>query len=319
LDPQTTALTQVKQHVTARLDELHLASSALCAAAPGGHGWSATADRAALDEMKRQWKLARVAYEQVEGALAVLFPDIDVAIDERYDGFVESAADPDLFDGQGVTGMHAIERILWSDATPAEVVAFEQTLGDRYVAPRFPADAAEAAAFRAQLCAQLVGDVGVMRTQFRPLALDTAAAFRGVIGSMEEQLEKTTLAATGQEESRYSQVTLADMRANLAGAKVTWDAFRPWLVELGQRDLDARVQAGFSKLAQAYAASGSDTLPRPPSTWSSATPTAADLATPFGQLFTLVKDETDPGRAGSLVAEMNTAAEVLGIPQLPAQ
>jgi iron uptake system component EfeO len=46
-------------------------------------------------------------------------------------------------------------------------------------------------------------------------------------------------------------------------------------------------------------------------------PSAEDLATPFGQLFTLVRDESDPDREGSTVSAMNAAADLLGIPQLP--
>ena len=45
----------------------------------------------------------------------------------------------------------------------------------------------------------------------------------------EEQLEKVNLASSAEEESRYSQHTLGDMRANLDGARRTYDLFAPWL------------------------------------------------------------------------------------------
>lgn len=47
-------------------------------------------DAAAIDGMKESWAKARTAYEHIEGAIAPLFPDIDAAIDERYDGFLET-------------------------------------------------------------------------------------------------------------------------------------------------------------------------------------------------------------------------------------
>ena len=116
------------------------ASIALRAAAPApdADGWNDTADAAAVNAMKTQWAAARSAYEQVEGAIAVLFPDYDVSTDERYDGFLaDTGPDADLFDGTGVTGVHAIERILWAGHAPADVVAFESTLTG-YVAASFP-------------------------------------------------------------------------------------------------------------------------------------------------------------------------------------
>src|SRR5262249_43213481 len=92
------------------------AATDLAAAAPTpqGRGWDKR-DAEAVVAMKTAWVNARAAYEHVEGALAPIFPDIDVSIDERYDGFISGPAtqgDQNLFDDQGVTGMHAIERIL---------------------------------------------------------------------------------------------------------------------------------------------------------------------------------------------------------------
>lgn len=51
-----------------------------------------------------------------------------MAIDGRYEGFAEHGLDPDPFDGRGVTGMHAIERVLWADEIPEAVRAFEASL-----------------------------------------------------------------------------------------------------------------------------------------------------------------------------------------------
>jgi len=313
---QEAALLDTKQYIQTNLEALHDASKALCAAAPDGP-WDATQSRAAIDAMKGHWKRARVAYERVEGAIAVLFPELDVSVDERYDGFLETAGDAYLFDADGVTGMHAIERILWADAIGDEVRAFEEGLGSKYVPAAFPSTAREAEDFKTKLCARLVADTKTMRDDFAPLALDTPAAFRGVIGSMEEQLEKTSFAATGEEESRYARHTLADMRANLEGARATYEAFRPWLLEKGQSALDENIRAGFGRLQAGYDAVPGDALPRPPATWSSLNPSDADKQTPFGKLFLLVQTEVDGTREGTLVNGLNKAAEALGIPRLP--
>lgn len=319
--PEQQALEGVKSYVQTNLEALARDAQALCDAAPvpSGRGWSATDDAAAITNMRAAWKRARPDYERVEGAIAVLFPEVDVAIDERYDGFLESTSDADLFDDQGVTGNHAIERILFSDTTPARVVEFEKALGAKYVAARFPSTEAEARNFKEKLCARWAKETKQMATDFAPLALDPAAAYRGVIGSMQEQVEKVEKATTGEEESRYSQFTLADMRANLEGAKATYLAFRSWALSKSATAEDMRIQTAFAELEAEYARTAADAIPPVPMTWSNVKPSAADLATPFGQLFTVVQRAADDKTAGTLAAEMSTAADKMGIPQLPAE
>jgi iron uptake system component EfeO len=311
------ALTQVKDFITQNLESLLQAAKDLrvAAPAPDDDGWNATADAAAVTSMKAAWRKARQAYEHVEGAIAVLFPELDVATDERYDGFLEDAADDNLFDDQGVTGIHAIERILWAGEPRAEVVAFERALRG-YKAAEVPRTRTAADDFKNKLCKRLVDDVTMMRDTFKPLALDSAAAYRGVIGSLEEQIEKISKAETGEEESRYANETLADMRFNIEGGVATHQAFKPWL--LGSKDgaaLDARIQAGFKRISDAYGAEAK--LPPVPATWNAATPSAADLATPFGKLYQLLKAESDGEAPGSLVTAMNQAAMAMGIKALP--
>jgi iron uptake system component EfeO len=134
---------------------------------------------------------------------------------------------------------------------------------------------------------------------------------------MREQIEKANKAATGEEESRYAQFTLADMRANVeAGVKI-YDAFKPWLLDKGGKDLDAKIAAGFKRIQDHYATLSGDALPEVPASWSSQQPSAQDLATPFGQLYQLLSEEADPDHEGSLVHSMQTAADLLGIPRLP--
>lgn len=313
------ALTQVKGSIATQLEALSVASSALCAAAPEpkATGWDPTVDGAAIDSMKKQWLLTRDSYEQVEGAVAVLFNDLDAATDQRYDDAVEAGVDSNLFDDVGFTGMHAIERILWASWIPEQVTHFEQSLGDRYIAPAFPANQQQADDFKNKLCARLVRDVKQMKADFTPLALDAASAYRGTVGSMHEQLEKVTNASTGAEESRYAQTTLRDMRSNLAGAKATYEAFRPWLAQKSQSATDARIVAGLKRVQAAYDSISADAIPAPPATWSSVHPSDADLATDFGKLYSVLLRETDVKVEGSLVYDMTAAADALAIPRLP--
>jgi iron uptake system component EfeO len=317
--PEAQAQATVKAYITTEIGHLVTASTALRAAAPtpDADGWNDQADGTAVTAMETQWKAARIAYEHVEGAIAVLFPNLDVSTDERYDGFLESGSDDNLFDGQGVTGIHAIERILWAGQAPAAVVAKEMTLTG-YQPASFPSNLAQATAFRDGLATRLVTDTQSMQQMFAPLTLDTAAAFRGVIGSLGEQIEKVDLAAAGLEESRYAQHTLADMRANLEGGKVTYNGFRGWVKGTsGGPALDTDIQAGFERVGALYAAVTGDALPAVPADFNADSPTAAQLATPYGMIFTGLKVESDPTNPGSLVAKMTDAADKLGIPQLP--
>jgi iron uptake system component EfeO len=295
---------------------------------PTGRGWDEAQDAQALAAMKEAWRRARVAYEHVEGAVAPIFPDIDAAIDARYDDFMSTLAsaggDSYLFDDQGVTGMHAVERVLFLKSTPKAVVEFEKVLPG-YEAAAYPATEQEAADFKNKLCARLVKDTKTLVEQWRPAKIDIATAFAGLVALMNEQREKVNKAATGEEESRYAQLTLADIHANLEGTITAYDVFAPWIVAKPDADprkdgagRDREIRAGFDALKVAYAVNPGDGIPAPPATWSSQTPAAADLQTPFGQLYSSVKLAVDPNRAGSVVHEMNVAADALGFTRFKA-
>jgi iron uptake system component EfeO len=311
--------------LVARLTTLHEAAIALQAAAPTpmGRGWDKTMDAQAFTDMKAAWIMARSAYEHVEGATAPIFSDLDVSMDERYDGFLATlgpTGDQDLFDDQGVTGMHAIERILYSDVTPATVVTFEKALPG-YVPAAFPATEAQATEFKTKLCKRLVSDSEMLLVGWTPLKIDIASSFQGLVGLVNEQQEKVNLAATGAEESRYSQRTMADLRDNLDGTTVIYELFSDWLktkpaVDGGSSgtDVDASITMGLGNLKALYGTVMGDAIPKPPVTWSAEAPSAADLATPFGMLYEQVHAAVDPKMAGSLVVEMNDGATLLGIP-----
>jgi iron uptake system component EfeO len=303
--------------IGADLGDLVQAARDLQAAAPT-HAWDPIADTAAITAMRVAWMRSRIAYEHVEGATAPIFGDLDVSMDARYDDFLSQlgpTGDPDLFDGSGVTGMHAIERILYAHDIRAEVITFESPLPG-YVAADYPASADQAVAFKTQLAQKLVDDAISLHDQWQPAAIDIGAAFQGLVGLMNEQKEKVNLAATGEEESRYASLTLFDLRNNLDGTSKAYVLFQPWIrARAGGGDIDMKIQAGFSELGQLYDELPGAALPPVPDGWSSDQPAPADLDTAFGNLWQTVHHDVDPTRSGSVVFEMNQVATMLGFPE----
>jgi iron uptake system component EfeO len=298
--------------------KLHSAAGQIRDAAPE-HAWrSDDGDALLITGMTNAWLAARSHYERTEGAIAPLFPDIDFAIDARYEDFLTELADDgdqDLFDNQGVTGMHAIERILFARTTPKSVIQLESTLPG-YKAAAWPANDEEALEFRQELCKQLMDDTARLETYWTPQSMDLSAAFNGLIALMNEQREKVNKAASEEEESRYAQRTMADIRDNLAGTRKVYALFRPWLrTKDGGDAIDADVLAAFDALDDAYSQIDGDAIPAPPDDWSAEQPSEADLDTPFGKLYSAVEAAVDPNIAGSAVDGMNRAAEKLGFAQ----
>jgi iron uptake system component EfeO len=300
------------------IDGLIRASNELQAAAPApkGRGWN-DSDAAAIDSMQRAWLSARRSYELVEGALAPIFPDLDRSLDERYEAFLESLVgkgDDNLFDDQGVTGMHAAERVIFLKTTPANVVTFEQSLPG-YKAAAWPATEAEAADFKNKLLRKIITDAQAIRAGWEPAKIDIGSAWQGLVGLMNELKEKVDKASEGSEESRYAQRTMSDIRWNLEGTRKIHALFAPWLrSKAGGGAIDDRIVAGFAALQTSFAAVSGDAIPAPPATWSAEKPAEADLATPFGKLWSAVHAAVDPAKKGSIVDEMNQASILFGFP-----
>jgi iron uptake system component EfeO len=303
--------------IGADLAALVQAARDLQTAAPT-HAWSATADAAAITAMRDAWKRTRIAYEHVEGATAPIFGNLDVTMDARYDDYLNAtgpAGDQNLFDATGVTGMHGIERILYAPTIRTEVIDFESMLPG-YKAAAYPATDPEAVSFKTVLVGKLIDDAISLHDQWQPAAIDIGAAYQGLVGLMNEQKEKVNLAATGEEESRYANLTLFDLRNNLEGTTRVYALFRAWIQSRpGGGDSDTKISARFTALSTLYASMPGDALPAVPDSWSSDQPSAADLATPFGMLWKTVREDVDPGKDGSVVSEMNKIAVLLGFPQ----
>jgi iron uptake system component EfeO len=302
-----------------RVRNLNQAAIDLCAAAPlaAGRGWDGQADADAIERMKGAWVGARGAWEQAEGVLAPLFHDIDASMDARYEDTVgpNLPGDDDLFDGNGVTGMHAIERILYAPDTPAGVVDRESQLPGYHPAA-WPATEQQAAEFKNQLCRRFVDDSKSLVDDWLPKAIDLRFAFQGITALMDEQEEKVSLAAENVEESRYAQRTLADLRDNLSGTQSVYALFVPWLMTKPDgAAADMQVQTALARLQTTYLSVPGDAIPSPPADWNSNLPSAADQQSPFGILFVAVVQEVEPSRPGSAVDSMNRVARMLGLPE----
>jgi iron uptake system component EfeO len=317
---QTEAVQNMHDALLGDLQKLHEAARAIQDAAPtpSGRGWDAKEDAKALAAMTQAWIDARSAYERCEGALAPLFPDIDVAIDARYDDFLEQlgpTGDPDPFDGKGVIGMHAIERILFAPSIKPFVIAIEASLPG-YSAAAWPATEEQALEFKQQLCGQLVADTAELQNDWQPQRIDLDGAFHGLIALVNEQREKVIKAASAEEESRYAGRTMADLRDNLLGSRKIYELFQPWLVTKPDgAEINRDIEAALAKLDDAYAEVDGDDIPEPPQGFSAEKPSAADLQTPFGKLNAAVQASVDPNRRGSAVESMQRAAVALGLPE----
>ncbi len=328
LQQQALVVTGLHDLLLTDLNNLKKAAQDLQAAAPD-HAWDALADAAAITAMRAAWGRSRTAYEHIEGALAPLFPDLDQSIDFRYDDFLAALpnGDTNLFDDQGVTGMHAQERILWAKETRDSVVTFEASLPGYQVAT-WPSTAEQASDFKNKLSAKVVADAQKFIDSWQPANIDLQQAFVGLISLMNEQHEKVLKASSREEESRYSQTTMKDIRDNLAGTKNAYELFRPWLktktssavredagITSNGVETDTAIEAGFSTLSTLYAATSGDAFPPVPATWSGETPSDADLKSPFGLLYAGVVAATNTETLPSVVLSMNHAAALLGFPE----
>src|ERR1700749_124885 len=78
-DYQQSIVTGMHDSLLEQIKALHAAAVALANAAPAptDRGWDATLDAAAIQSMEKAWTDTRTAYEEIEGATAPLFPDVD--------------------------------------------------------------------------------------------------------------------------------------------------------------------------------------------------------------------------------------------------
>ena len=307
------------------LQGLYQAAVDLQTAAPStfSAGWDPSKDSGAqIDTMKEAWTRTRLHWERAEGPVAPMFSDLDAAIDSRYEELIMSlnnAPDPDPFDGEGMIGMHAIERILYAPG-PQVVADNEMAFAPSvYQKAAWPTTDAQAAEFKNGICQRLVTDTQMLLNQWKTTTIDLGAVFTGLTGLVSLQAEKVALAAMAQQESRYSETTMADLRSNLDGTRQVYDLFHDWLAtKTFGTTLDMNAMAAFTRLDDQYTSVAGDSIPDPPPDWSNP-PSAADTITPFGALYIAVTNEADPTRSGSAVDTMNQVAHALGLMEFAGQ
>lgn len=306
--------------VLAEITALHQAAQDLQNAAPPTflQGWDVTQDSgAALANMKVAWTRTRIHWERTEGVIEPMFGMLDESMDSRYEDMLAvlgGAGDPDPFDGEGMIGMHAVERILYAPG-PQSVADYEKALaGDQYLPAAWPSSDQQADEFKNGLCQRLLTDSQDLLDKWKAASIDLGIVFRGLTGLMSAQAEKVNLAAMNQAESRYSQTTMADLRSNLSGTQDFYDLFVPWLdTKPYGMMLNSKASAAFMRLEVAYGKVSGDAVPTPPADWA-APPSAAALNSPFGELYTAIGNEVDPSYSGSAVDVMNLIAAALGLP-----
>jgi len=315
-DYRAEVVASMHDSIGADLAELVRAARHLQAVSPS-RAWDTSPSAPDVMAMRDAWKRTRSAYEHIEGAIVALFPGTDSTMDARYDELLARLApegDSDPFDHKGVTGMHAIERILYAPTIRAEVTASERALAG-YQPATYPATDDDAIEFKTLLVQRLIDDASGIVQRWQPGVIDVGAAYRGLVGLMNEQQEKISLAARRDEESRYANVTLLDLRNNVEGTQRVYGLFRDWIrSKPGGTSSDAVVMGKLDELAKVYADADSESLPVAPTDWSDAHPTPENLATPFGTLWQTVHQTADVASDGSVVAEMNRIAMMLGLP-----
>ena len=102
----------------------------------------------------------------------------------------------------------------------------------------------------------------------------------------------------------------------LSEVKKVYAVFQPWLTSKASpsADLDKAILAGLAALDTSYKAVTGDAIPEPPATWSAESPSAADLQTPFGKLYTAVTNQADAAKSDSVVSKLEAAGLLLGFP-----
>jgi iron uptake system component EfeO len=314
-DYRTEVTASMHSSITSDLAALVSAAHDLQTAAPS-RAWNPAADTAAITRMRESWGRMRGSWEHVEGAIQLMFAGFNETLDSRYEDFLRDIGDrgdQDLFDDEGVIGMHAVERILFAPRTRPEVVAFERRLPGYKIAA-YPATDNEAIAFKTQLVQRLIDDAEALASGWRPDDIDIGAAYHGLVDLMIEQQDKVDLAVTGEEESRYANVTMADLRNNLTGTNKVYELFREWIRSKASaaESSDQQVVKKLSALMDVYLLTASDSLPDVPPGWSSTDPTPEALDTPFGALWQQIRDSVDPNNSSSVVHEMTRIGTLLG-------
>jgi iron uptake system component EfeO len=183
-----------------------------------------------LDAARAQFGQTRTFYERIE-PVAESFPDLDPAIDMRWDDTEDGAAP--------FTGFHRIERFLWAPQTgdigenPGDV---SQADYDNALATDNKAEADKAAD-------ELLANVNALKAEVdKPdFVFETGSFVKGPQALIDE------VAATkvGGEEDRYSHTDLWDFAANVDGSETLIAAMQP-IIAAKNPELMDKITAQFA-------------------------------------------------------------------------
>jgi iron uptake system component EfeO len=150
------------------------------------------------------------AYYERIEPVAESFGDLDPEIDARVNDVPNVAS---------WTGFHRIEQILWVGGTTDGTQPF---------------------------ASKLLGDVTTLHRKVQTLAFQPAQLANGAV----ELLNEVAASKITGEEDRYSHTDLADIAANVAGARKAYELLRPALVARSNRALVQTLNARFAEVEQ---------------------------------------------------------------------
>ncbi|MEU6384133.1 iron uptake system protein EfeO [Streptomyces bauhiniae] len=144
-----------------------------------------------LGQAKKLYAVSRIGWERTE-PVAESFGDIDPKVDVREDG-LEAGQDPE----KDWTGWHRLEKALWQD----------RKTGDR----------------ENELAGRLMTDLNTWVRKVGTAEITPTSMANGAKSLLDEVARNKV---TGEEE-RYSHTDLVDFRANLEGARKSYDLLKP--------------------------------------------------------------------------------------------
>ncbi|WLQ32401.1 imelysin family protein [Streptomyces castrisilvae] len=158
---------------------------------PKAKAFAAAVEAGDVEKAKKLYAPSRIGWERTE-PVAESFGDIDPKVDVREDG-LEDGQDPET----DWTGWHRLEKALWQD----------KKIGDR----------------EKELAGRLMTDLDAWVKKVGTAEITPTSMANGAKSLLDEvALNKVT-----GEEERYSHTDLVDFKANLEGARKSYDLLKP--------------------------------------------------------------------------------------------
>ncbi|MFD7956362.1 iron uptake system protein EfeO [Streptomyces ardesiacus] len=158
---------------------------------PKAEAFAKAVEAGDLEAAKKAYAPSRIGWERTE-PVAESFGDIDPKVDVREDG-LEDGQDP----ATDWTGWHRLEKALWQDGK----------IGDR----------------EKELAATLVTDLKDWQNRVGKADITPTSMANGA----KELLDEVATGKVTGEEERYSHTDLVDFKANVEGARTSYDLLKP--------------------------------------------------------------------------------------------